>query len=75
MIYREEGWVAEVKVISKEPKKSGETEGEEITLSVIKTLRESHLINKEALPQDGTTFSVWAAKGARVYCGWSLSDY
>ena len=75
MIYREEGWVAEVELISKEPETQGNTEGEKTTLKVIKTLRESSFIKREAFPADGATFSVWASKNAGGIRGWYLDEY
>jgi hypothetical protein len=75
MIYHEEGWVAEVEVVSREPKKMGETEGEEVTLKVIKTLRESPIIKKECLPQDGAVFSVWSQEKNGGAYGWALTEY
>ena len=71
MIYREDGWVAEVEVLSKEQ----ENGGCKTILKVIKTIRESPYIKLEALPKDGEIFSVWKADGAGFYGGWTLDAY
>jgi len=75
MTYRECGWVADVEVLSKAPEIMEGVEGEKTTLKVIKTIQESRIMKKEARPADGAVFSVWAAKGAGSYAGWSLDDF
>jgi len=71
MIYREEGWVAEVELVSTEQEGAGEKK----TLKVIRTIQESTYIKKEAFPKDGDVFSVWAAHGFEHYANWSLSGF
>jgi hypothetical protein len=74
MVYREDGWVAEVEVVSKEPETQGfGTEGVRTTLKVIKTIQESAYIKREAFPADGEVFSVWRSNSAGMNGGWSLS--
>ena len=79
MIYREDGWLAEVEVISQVPKSepaaNGVTEGVETTLKVIKTLANNGLIKDECLIKDGEIFTVWVADKYKHYAGWSLSNY
>jgi hypothetical protein len=75
MLYIEDGWYAEVEVISKEPHMEGKTEGVKTTLKVIRTLQESPYIKPEYHAKDGEIFSVWAAKGAGAYAGWTLTEF
>ena len=79
MIFREDGWVAEVEVISQVPKSTpavgGVTEGVETTLKVIKIIQESPLVKADALPKVGEEFTVWVADKYKHYAGWSLSAY
>ena len=70
MVYREDGLVVEVEVLSKEREKNGW----KTTLKVIKTIRASPYIKPEALPKDGEIFSVWKADGPEYYGGFFLSE-
>lgn len=71
MIYREEGWKAEVELVSQ---KSDE-KGVEMTFRVIKTLTRPLHIIPEAIPKDGTVFTVWKSHNAGAYDGWYVGDY
>jgi hypothetical protein len=69
MVYREDGWVAEVEVVSVVQEGAGEKK----TLKCIKTMQESGYIKPEAYAKDGEVFSVWAARGFEHYAGWTLN--
>jgi len=75
MIYREEDFVLEVELVSREPKKYGNADGEEFTLKILKILRESNFIKKEALGKVDDVFTVWRSNTAGGYCSWYLTEY
>ena len=68
MIYREDGWKAEVEVVAD----NSDAEWTRYTLKVVKTLRDSPLYKS---PPDGDVFSVDALKNSGAYAGmWHLSE-
>jgi len=71
MIFREEGWVAEVEVVSTDEHDDVKRK----TLKVIRTLSNSGFIKLEALPKDGEVFIVSVRTGFESYAGWTLRAY
>ncbi len=72
--YHEMGDVFKVKVLDAKEKTYEKSEGEEYKLKVLGTTGKNFIINEEARAKIGQVFTVWRAKDAGAYVGWSLSD-
>ena len=70
MIYREDGWKAEVELLSTER----DDKGVSMTFRIIQTLMLPRFINPEAIPKNGEVFTAWKSHNAGAY-GWSVDDY
>ena len=79
MIYREDGWIARVEVISQEPTESAPAQpngGVKTTLKVIEHIRPAAFVSMEDLPKVGETFTVWKSNNNGGYPGgWHLGEY
>jgi len=73
MIYREDGFVAEVELLEKKPEARGKTEGSVYTMKVVKVHRVP--AHTGVTPTTGAVFTVWAANDSPAHHPvWSLGD-
>jgi hypothetical protein len=72
--YHEMGEIYKVRVLNIQEKAEGKTLGEEYSLKVLEIVRKNQFITEKARAKVGEEFSVWRAKNAGGYEGWSLLD-